>query len=192
MFRSDKPNIAPFRTDYASHADFCDVFRNDMRSLYLLAFLLTANHEESERCFVSTVEEAFKDRVAVRKEWARSWVKLKLIENAIEIVSLSSARNGQKRDLWGAGPHEAQREYYVDAVTRLAPFERFVFVMSTLERYSNRECSLLLGCSLNKVAEARTKALLGLADLAALLPRGDGLSLRRQCGGQVHCSPRHS
>jgi DNA-directed RNA polymerase specialized sigma24 family protein len=177
VFRSNKPNIAAFRADYANHADFCDVFRNDTKPLYLLAFLLTANHKESEQCFVSTLEGAFKQQ-AVFKERARSWVKRRLIENAIEIVSPASARNGQKRDLWGAGPDETQREHYVDSVTRLAPFERFVFVMSILERSSYRDCSLLLGCCMDKVAQARMEALHRLPEFAAPFPRGDGLSVR--------------
>jgi hypothetical protein len=74
VFHSNKPEIANFRADYAKHADFCDVFKNDTKPLYLLAFLLTANHKESERCFISTVEEVFKEQ-AVFKEWARSWVR---------------------------------------------------------------------------------------------------------------------
>jgi hypothetical protein len=134
VFRSNKPKTANFRADYAKHADFCDVFKNDTKPLYLLAFLLTANHKESEQCFVSTVEEAFKEQV-VFKEWARSWVKRRLIKSAIEIVSPTSARNIQKRDFWNAGQHETQRECGIDAVTKLGAFERFVFVMSILERY---------------------------------------------------------
>jgi hypothetical protein len=178
VFRSNKPKTANFRADYAKHADFCDVFKNDTNALYLLAFLLTANHKESEQCFVLAVEEAFKEQ-AVFKEWARSWLKRRLIENAIEIVSPGSARDGRKRDLWSAGQREPQRGYEIDAVTKLAAFERFVFVMSILERYSIWDCSLLLGFSINKVAHARMKALRRLPDLAALFPRGDGLPMRR-------------
>src|SRR6266478_3079800 len=178
MFRSNKPKSANFRADYARHADFCDAFRNDIKPLYLLAFLLTANHRESERCFVSTVEEAFKGQ-AVFKEWARSWVKRRLIENAIEIVSPASARNGQKRDLWSAAKRETQREWEIDTVTQLAAFERFAFVMSILERYSNWDCALLLGYGTDKVVQARMTALRRLADLAALFPRGDRLPTPR-------------
>lgn len=178
MFRSNKPNTANFRADYATTVDFCDIFINDTKHLYVLAFLLTANHEESEQCFGSTVEEAFKGQ-AVFKEWVRSWLRRTLIENAIEIVSPASARNGGERDFWSAWQPGTQRECEIDTVTKLAPFERFVFVMSILERYSDWECAVLLGCSMNKVAQARIRALRGLSDLAALFPRGDGLRSRR-------------
>jgi DNA-directed RNA polymerase specialized sigma24 family protein len=178
VFRSNKPKIANFRTDYAKHADFCEVFEQDTRLLYLLAFLLTTNHTESEQCFVLTVEGAFKEQT-VFKEWARSWVRRRMIENAIELVSPAAERNSQQRDLWSGGQRETHTECEIDTVTKLDPFERFVFVMSILERYSNWDCSLLLGCSMNKIAQARMKALHQLPGLAAIFPRGDALRMRR-------------
>jgi len=45
------------------------------------------------------------------------------------------------------------------AICALAPLPRFVFVMSVLENYSARECSLLLGCTMETVTEARNSAL---------------------------------
>jgi hypothetical protein len=178
VFRSNKPKITDFRVDYAKHADFCDVLRNDTKHLYLLAFLLTANHEESEQCFLLAVEEAFKEP-AVFKEWVRSWIKRRVIENAIKIVSPALAGNSQRRELWSEGQRQAQRECEIDSVTKLAALERFVFVMSILERYSNWNCALLMGCSMNRVAQARMKALCRLPDLAALCPRGNGLPMPR-------------
>jgi DNA-directed RNA polymerase specialized sigma24 family protein len=177
VFRSNKPGITNFRADYAKPADFCDVFNSNTEVLYRLAFVLTANHKESEQCLVSTVAEAFREK-AVFKEWAESWVKRRLIENAIEIISPTSSRNGGKRDLWSARQREMPRECGIDTVTKLSPFERFVFVMSVLERYSHWDCSLLLGCSMNKVAQARMGAVRRLPELAAF-PRIDGEPLRR-------------
>jgi hypothetical protein len=43
MFAPRKLQIAGFRPGYAKRADFCEVFERDMKPLYLLAFLLTAN-----------------------------------------------------------------------------------------------------------------------------------------------------
>lgn len=108
--------------------------------------------------FASTVEEAFKEP-AVFKEWARSWARRSRIENAIDIVSPTSARTGEKRDSWSTGPHQSHGEGEIDAVTKLVPLERFVFVMSILDRHSNWDCAVLLGCNPNKVAQARRKAL---------------------------------
>ncbi len=175
MFRSEKSNMPNFRADYAKHADFCEVFQRDMKPLYLLAFLLTVNHKDAEQCFALTVEDAFK-KPAVFKEWAQSWVKRSLIEHAIDIVSPASARTGEKRDLWSA--HQSHGQGEIDAVAKLAPLERFVFVMSILERNSNWDCALLLGCNTNKVAQARRQALRRLPDLAsALFPRAETWSV---------------
>ncbi len=177
MFAAKKAKTAGFDADYATHDDFCDVFEKDLKPLYLLAFLLTANHRESEQCFVATVEEGFKEQ-AVFREWVHPWVKSGLIKNAVRIVSPASARSCQKRDLWSAEQCETKGECEIDMVTELAAFERFVFVMSILERYSAWDCSLLLGCSMSKVAQARLRALHRLPDLAALLPRRDGQQRR--------------
>jgi DNA-directed RNA polymerase specialized sigma24 family protein len=106
----------------------------------------------------------------VFKEWAGSWIKRRLIKTAIGIVSPASSRNCQKRDFWAAAQHDTQRECEIDAVTKLDPFERFVFVMSILERYSNWDCALLLGCSMNRVTHARMSALRRLPGLAAPFP----------------------
>jgi DNA-directed RNA polymerase specialized sigma24 family protein len=106
----------------------------------------------------------------VFKEWARSWVKRTLIEKAIEVVSPVSNRSREKRDLWGAGSNETPGEDQIDVVTKLAPLERFVFVMSILERYSHSDCALLLGCSMNTVAQARTTALRRLPGSVGVLP----------------------
>jgi hypothetical protein len=179
MFGSKKPMAANPSIDYVTHDDFCRVLEKDMKPLYLLAFLLTGNHKESEQCFVSTVENSFRER-AVFREWVLPWVKRGLIKNAIEIVSPGSPRNDAKRDLWSAGQYAIQGQYGIDTVTKLATFERFVFVMSILERYSNWDCSMLLGCSINKVAQARMRALGRLPELVALLPRREGPPSRRR------------
>src|SRR5260370_13756418 len=175
MFRSEKSNMPNFRGDYAKHADFCEVLEGDMTPLYLLAFLLTVNHKDAEKCFALTVEDAFK-KPAVFKEWTESFVKRSLIEHAIDIVSPASARTGEKRDLWSA--HQSHGQGEIDAVAKLAPLERFVFVMSILERNSKSDCALLLGCNTNKVAQARRQALRRLPDLAsALFPRAETWSV---------------
>jgi hypothetical protein len=65
--------VGNFRCDYATGADFCDAFVISTDSSYLLAFLLTANHEAAVRCFVAALDQAFKAK-AVFKEWATSWI----------------------------------------------------------------------------------------------------------------------
>jgi hypothetical protein len=47
----------------------------------------------------------------------------------------------------------------VRAVIELAPLERFVFVMSVLERYSDNDCSILLGCTRRDIASVRIRGM---------------------------------
>ena len=44
------------------------------------------------------------------------------------------------------------------AILSLGTFERFVFVMSVLEHYSDQDCSILLACSRRDVVLARARA----------------------------------
>ncbi|MGA9507101.1 MAG: hypothetical protein WBV55_00505 [Candidatus Sulfotelmatobacter sp.] len=149
-------------TQYAKCADFRRIFDEDMNSLYLLSFLLTADREKAERCFVSGLEDAVKGN-PVFKEWARSWARRVIIQNAVRVIKPRAAeetgrftcaplnRNGEI----GA----AQQQMEIRAVLGLEPFERFVYVMAVLEHYSDHDCSLLLGCARRDVLAARAGAL---------------------------------
>ena len=166
MSGSEKPETSNFQAEYARRSDYCEIFEKNVERLYLLAFLLTANHEEAEQCFAMTLADAFKEQV-VFKEWTLAWVKRCLIKNAIQIVFLASTRSA-KRDLWSARQHETERYRAIDAVTTLPSLDRFVFVMSVVERHSTWECSILLGCSMSKVAETRMRALRRLPELGEI------------------------
>jgi hypothetical protein len=167
MFRNEKRGIANFQADYATPADFCKILENDMKSFYLLAFLLTANHNDAQQCFASTLDAALKEQT-VFKSWAQAWVKRSLIKNAIRVLLPVSGRGVGTRDLWNIGQAGTPGDSGIDAVTRLAPLERFIFVMSTLERYSAWECSVLLNCDMKEVVQVRTRALRVLPGLDAL------------------------
>jgi hypothetical protein len=55
-------------TRYASTSDFDRIFHEEKDSLYQLSFLLTADHEKAQQCFVSGLEDSVKGN-AVFKEW---------------------------------------------------------------------------------------------------------------------------
>jgi hypothetical protein len=52
----------------AVHPDFCRIFDKDMNRLYLLSFLLTADPQLAQDCFVRGLEDAMKSN-RVFKEW---------------------------------------------------------------------------------------------------------------------------
>jgi hypothetical protein len=58
----------------ATRTDFCRIFRDDMKSLYLLALVLTADHEKAEQCFVAGLADSVEGN-AVFKEWAAAWAR---------------------------------------------------------------------------------------------------------------------
>jgi hypothetical protein len=159
-------------TPYASSDDFRQVFDEHMNSLYLLAFLLTADQDKAELCFVSGLEDAVEGN-PVFKQWAQSWARRAVIRNAARVLSprpeggngrspsSSDPVNNNGRVLPFAQPAE------IASVLGLEPFERFVYVITTLERYSDQDCAVLLGCARRDVLAARTHALQQLASEAA-------------------------
>jgi DNA-directed RNA polymerase specialized sigma24 family protein len=155
---------------YATAADFRQVFTEDVNSLYLLSLLLTGSQEKAEECFVTGIGESTKGNY-VFKEWARSWARRTIIQSAIRSIgprkrSATSIRNIDVPRGMDKVPLVLHAE--VRAILDLAPFERFVFVMSVLERYSDHECSILLGCPRRDIATARARAMRQLVTLLGL------------------------
>ena len=148
-------------TPYASSADFCRIFDEDMNDLYLLSLLLTADREKAEQCFVSGLEDAVEGN-PVFKEWARSWARRAIIQNAVRAINPRPAERGRSHSSSVDNNDQAlptQQQVEIAGVLELESFDRFVYVMTVLERYSDHECSLLLGCARRDVLAARTRAL---------------------------------
>lgn len=139
--------------------DFYRIFASDTNPPYLLSLLLTGDPAMAERCFVAGLEDSAKPNAAF-KEWARSWARRAVIQNAIRMLRpwpLGSADSGHMKPAGAVQVPTDRRE--IAAVIALPVFERFVFVISVLEGYSVQNCSLLLGCTRADVVAARTRAL---------------------------------
>jgi DNA-directed RNA polymerase specialized sigma24 family protein len=176
--------------EYATRSDFQEIFTEDMAGLHLLAFLLTADAEKAEQCFVAGLEESIRGN-AVFRQWARSWSKRSIIKNAIKAISpapsqpsVAGQAGGARADAtpaWqgrtqsgSAWTEDAQGEVLIATVTRLDPFDRFVLVMTVLEGYSVRECSALLGRPAPEVAAAKARALEQMGPPPASVPTARG------------------
>jgi DNA-directed RNA polymerase specialized sigma24 family protein len=176
---------------YASHEDFQTIFSEDLKELYQLSFLLTRDPEKAERCLGSGLEDCVSGN-RVFREWAHSWATRTIIQNAIRELKprpshsnppLSGAMfSGMDQHSRGPGGH-----FEVDAVLRLADFDRFVFVMSVLEHYSEHECALLLGCSAIEIREGRARALKELADLLHMESSENNFSCRKRSEMTILC-----
>jgi hypothetical protein len=173
-------------TPYASGSDFCRIFDEDLNSLYQLSFLLTADREKAEQCFVSGLEDAV-DGNSVFKDWARSWARRVIIQNAVRVIEPRQAEGSSPpRPVALNGNHKTpapENQVELAAVLRLEPFERFVYVMSILESYRDQDCSMLLNCSRRDVIEGRDRALQQIGNATELSsealrePRGSLLQL---------------
>jgi hypothetical protein len=147
-------------TPYASSDDFRRVFDDDMNTLFLLSFLLTADRAKAEQCFVSGLEDAVEGN-PVFQEWARSWARRVIIVNAVRVVNPQPVEeNGRSSSTMvrSNGKIPPMEQVEITAVLGLQPFERFVYVMTVLERYSDLDCSLLLSCARRDVIAARARA----------------------------------
>jgi hypothetical protein len=157
--------------EYAASGDFCKLFIEDMGSLYLLSFLLSGEDVRAEHCFVAGLENCLKGN-SIFKQWARSWTRRMIVVNAIRLI-VPVPNDGQataldvdlecKSELHNT-PH---RDVVIASVLELADFERFVFVMSVLERHSDQDSSLLLGCLPHQIRDARARALRLIAESLA-------------------------
>jgi hypothetical protein len=145
-------------TSYPTVTDFFRAFNEEMHSLYLLAFLLTADHDKAEQCLVSAMGECT-EGIGVFMDWARSWTRGAVLKHAIQMIMpapqyadsvslMSLARSGMP----------AENNPFA-AILLMDPFDRFVFVMSILEEQSDEECANLLRCSQRDVTIARLVAL---------------------------------
>jgi hypothetical protein len=148
-------------------ADFGKLFVEDMTRLYLLSYFLTANHEMAERCFVCGFGDCIQGNLVFQK-WARSWSRRTIIHNAIRMMSPHPGSTATSATVHLAAEDEPQRipdeNIAIDSALSLGTSERFVFVLSVLERYPDRDCSVFLGCSRNDVREGRVRAFRQLAD----------------------------
>ena len=151
-----KPSRSPAL--YASSDDFRRVFHDEAYSLYRLAFLLTADHEKAQQCFVYRLEDSVNGS-AVFKDWAHSWARRTIIQNAVRAIIARPMEEYAPSSFDGGSTKLAAEQVETAAVLRFEPFECFVYVMSVLERYSDLDCSVILGCARSDVIAARIRGL---------------------------------
>jgi len=154
---------------YANTDDFCRIFNEEKGELYLLSFLLTANREKAEQCFVSGLEDSINGN-SVFKEWARSWARRAIIQCAVRVINPRPMEEGAESMFNRSGNALPAEQEEIAAVRELRPFERFVYVMSVLEAYSIQDCSVLLGYPRRDVVEGRIRALqqIGAGELSLI------------------------
>ena len=165
------------KNDYATADDLQSLFLDKMNQLYQLAFLLTASHEHAQESLISGLETS-RHSNSVFREWALLWAKRVVIKQAIHLVNpvpqqstASSFRLFQKISEPAA--------MSVNQILLLPDFERFVLVMSVLERYSDKDVALLLNCLSQQVEQARVRVFEKIAD--SVQAKNDRGSTKTNC-----------
>jgi DNA-directed RNA polymerase specialized sigma24 family protein len=151
------------KCEYARKEEFASVFESERAGLQRLALLLTANSEAAKRCLIRAFRECITGS-SVSREWVLSWTRRMVIRNAISLVMgpggqrFVNTNDDAGNGLIAFSPDDslatiAESESILD----LPEFDRFVFVICVLERYSMHDCALLLGRSPREVNEARRR-----------------------------------
>ena len=137
--------------------DCCRIFRRDMKQLYLLSLLLTGEERSAERCFRASLEDCMGLRPALQ-QWTTAWTRRIILQNAIQMLR-PSADGATSASQPKSGPLRTRLHPALRDVLQLGLFERFVFVISVLEGYSDHECSVLLRSTCQHVIASKIKAL---------------------------------
>ncbi len=148
---------------YATASDFQKLFATEMADFYRLAFLLIANCAKAEECLIAAMNDWIYGN-SVAEAWMRTWARRILIRNAIHIVAEVQEDHSDIPDVPRPSvdlkPEEITPSVFGEfsAVLDLPDFERIVFVLCILERYSIQDCALLVGRLQQDVREAKVRA----------------------------------
>ena len=129
--------------------DFCDIFTREMSRLHLLSFLLTGNNDKAERCFIAALHECVEENGIVT-ECTMPLIRRAIIKHAIQMIRPVP----ESGDNFAIISPAAQDSPFA-TIHSMGAFNRFVFVMSVLEGWSEEDCALRLRCSLRDVTIAR-------------------------------------
>lgn len=145
--------LQTFRSSYVPAASFCAIFQHDMQGLYSLALLLTADPDQAEQCFLAAFNDCV-DGADVFSGWERSWSRRAIVKQAIR--SVRPRPDDSDTELSAS---VLEHEHIPTRLLQMRPFDRFVFAMTVLERFTVRECAALLSCVPSDVENARVRVL---------------------------------
>jgi hypothetical protein len=128
-----------------------------MHSLYLLSFMLTADKDKAEQCFIGGLGECV-EGIGAFMEWSRLWARRAIIKQAVAMMRPAPKDTDHWSPISTKGPAALNNGLFA-AILSLCAFERFVFVLSILEGQSDGDCLSLLRCSRREVVIARELAL---------------------------------
>lgn len=150
------------KAEYATKEQFRELFADETNGLYVLSLLLTGDPHMAQTCLVTGLEECVKENFVFQK-WAGTWARRIIVRNAVRMFMPSAGT-------FRAAQTISAESYKIDMtrssqpgssfanILKLDDFERFVYVLSVLEKYSDQETAVLLNVSRFEIREARARA----------------------------------
>src|ERR1700677_3835529 len=114
------------RATYPTVTDFFKTFNEEMHSLYLLSFLLTADHDKAEECLVSAMGECV-EGIGHFMDWARSWTRAAVLKHAIQMIKPAPEHTDHVSFVSLKRSATQAESNPFAAILLLDPFERFIF-----------------------------------------------------------------
>jgi hypothetical protein len=148
-------SVSKGMNEYAAHSDFCAVFLQQTDRLYSLALILMGDELRAEQCLLAALDSCAGNLVF--KESAVSWSSRAVIKTAIRSMSPAPFGSARRSLSGNCSNPNFDPDVSIECVLEQPAFDRFVFVMSVLEGYSDRDCALLLSCSCADVVETRIR-----------------------------------
>jgi hypothetical protein len=101
---------------------------------------LTADHDKAEQCLICAMGECV-EWIGVFTDWAHSWSRRAVLKRAIQMI-MPVPEHADKVSIitLQASAASGEDNSPFAAILLLDPFERFVFVMTTLEGQSDASC----------------------------------------------------
>jgi hypothetical protein len=143
-------------SQFATSADFGELFMDDSHWLCLLSILRTADHEKAERCFIVGPGECINGN-SVFHEWAHSWSRWMTVRNAVRLLTLIPGPCVPESSATFAAT--SLQDPFLARVLVLEDFERLVYGLSALEEYPDQNCAVLSGVSPQRIRETRIPTL---------------------------------
>jgi hypothetical protein len=136
--------------EHISAAKYSATIMDQMNCLYLLSYLVTADRQVAEHCLTRALAEYVEGQIGFLA-WAENEGRLAVLRQAIR-----SVRPVLKQVRWlncsEMMPSVATAHQPFAVITSLSPFERFAFVMCTIENLPEDDSAGLLNCTVEDLA----------------------------------------
>lgn len=166
MFWSRDEERAATVNRYTTPADFCQLFETELNRFFYLALLLTADERKAEQCFTDALDDCLHSST-IFTEWAQRWAVHSIVKNAIRAATPTQGLTTSPNRTFQTEA-KSDLETIALAIEALPTLDRFVFVMTLLENYSDRECASFIGCAVAEIQPARERAVRQLGKESAI------------------------